>query len=146
MGVGGPVDKYRPDQQRYQAVHQNFRTAMAAPAALPEFQGNVVAVLTEEYWDMEVVELREREEKIKPQVDEIDDEMKAGKLSREEGKAAQGKLYGEIFKPREMVILKESTSNFDFHYMGSARIMAQIGKAFAEAMADLLKEDRSAAK
>jgi len=26
---------------------------MAAPTALPEFKGNVAAVLTETYWDME---------------------------------------------------------------------------------------------
>jgi alpha-galactosidase len=146
MGVGGPVDEYRPDQQRYKCVHQNFRTAMAAPAALPEFQGNVVAVLTEQYWDMDVVELREKEKTIKQQVDGINDEMKAGKLSREEGKAALDRLYAETFSPREMVILKESTSNFDFHYMGSAKIMAQIGKGFAEAMVDLLKENNSPEK
>ena len=84
--------------------------------------------------------MREREKKIKQQVDEINNQMKAGKLSREEGKAALDKLYAETFNPRELVILKESTSNFDFHYMGSAKIMAQIGKGFAEAMADLLKK------
>ena len=143
MGVGGPVDKYGPEQQRYKAVHQNFRLAMAAPAALPEFQGNVAAVLTEKYWDMDVVALREREKKIKPQVDEINRKVKQGELPRDEGKAALAKLYAKTFTPRELVILKESTSNFDFHYMGSAKIMAQIGKAFAEAMAELLKKQGS---
>ncbi len=71
-------------------------------------------------------------------MDEINNEMKEGKLSREEGKAALDKLYAETFTPREMVILKESTSNFDFHYMGSAKIMAQIGKGFAEAMVEMM--------
>lgn len=139
MGVGGPVEKYAPDQQRYKSVHQNFRLAMAAPAARPEFKGNVVAVLTEDYWDMEVVELRAREKAIKPQVDEINSQVKAGTLTREAGKAAADKLYAETFTPRELQILKNSTSNFDFHYMGSAKIMAQIGKGLAEAMATMLK-------
>jgi hypothetical protein len=139
MGVGGPIDKYPPEQQRYKGIHHNFRMAMAAPAALPKFKGNVVAVLTEKYWDMEVFELRARENTIKQKRDEIDDEMKDGKLSREEGKAALEKLYAEIFSPREMVILRESTSNFDFHYMGSAKIMAQIGKGFAEAMVEIME-------
>ena len=67
MGVGGPIDEYPPEQQRYKGIHQNFRMAMAAPAALPEFKGNVVAVPTAEYWDMEVVALRARESTIKPQ-------------------------------------------------------------------------------
>jgi alpha-galactosidase len=139
MGVGGPVDQYRPDQQRYKNIHQNFRNAMAAPAALPEFRGNVIAVPTEKYWDMEVVALREREKQIKPQVDEINNKMKEGELGREEGKMALDKLYAETFTPRELVVLKESTSNFDFHYMGSAKIMAQIGKGFAEAMFGMMQ-------
>ena len=57
MGVGGPIEKYGPDQQRYQGIHGAFRKAMAAPAAMPEFEGNVKAVLTEKYWDPELNEL-----------------------------------------------------------------------------------------
>jgi len=139
MGVGGPVDDYSLEQQRYKAIHHNFRMAMAAPAALPEFKGNVLAVLTEEYWDMDVVELREREKKIEQEVEEINSQMKEGRLTREKGKAALDKLYAETFTRREMDILKKSTSNFDFHYMGSAKIMAQIGKGFAEAMVEMME-------
>jgi alpha-galactosidase len=47
LGVGGPTSKYGPDQQRYKSTHQNFRDAMAAPAKLPEFNGNVATVLAE---------------------------------------------------------------------------------------------------
>lgn len=140
MGVGGPVEKYAPDQQRYKGVHQNFRLTMAAPAALPEFKGNVAAVLTEKYWDMEVVALRAREKTIKPKADEINKQVKAGTLTRENAKAATDKLYAETFAPRDLQILKNSTSNFEFHYMGSAKIMAQIGKGFAEAMEKMLDE------
>jgi alpha-galactosidase len=139
MGVGGPVEKYGPDQKREKTVHQNFRLAMAAPAALPEFKGSVTNVMTEHYWDMEVVELRAREKTIKPKLDEINNRVKAGTLSRESGKAAEEKLYAEIFTPRDLRILRESTSNFDFHYMGSAKIVAQIGKGFAEAMAAMME-------
>jgi hypothetical protein len=42
-------------------------------------------------------------------------------------------------KQTPLLILRNSTSNFDFHYMGSAKIMAQIGKGFAEAMAALVR-------
>jgi alpha-galactosidase len=126
MGVGGPIEMYSPEQQRYKGVHGNFRDAMAAPAALPEFRGNVVAVQTAEYWDMEVVALRTREAR-----------MKDGELSREEGEAALERLYSSIFSARELVILRESTSNAEYHYLGSARIVARIGKAFAEAMVEL---------
>jgi alpha-galactosidase len=141
MGVGGPVEKYGPDQQRYKATHQNFRLAMAAPAALPEFKGTVTNVFTEQYWDMEVTALREREKTLKPRVDEINKQVKAGTLTREAGKAAENELYAATFNPRELRILRESTSNFEFHYLGSAKIMAQIGKGFAEAMAALLNHN-----
>jgi alpha-galactosidase len=113
--------------------------AMAAPAALPEFQGNVAAVLTEQYWDVEAAALRARENKIKEQRDQINGRVKKGELSREEGKAALDKLYAGLFTARELVILRESISNQEYHYMGSAKIMAQVGKAFAEALVDLME-------
>ncbi|MGM0491162.1 MAG: hypothetical protein ACQESR_30920, partial [Planctomycetota bacterium] len=105
---GGPVDKYAPAQQRYKDVHQNFRMAMAAPADLPEFQDNVAAVWTEKYWDMDVVELRAREKRIKENKDEINDKVEEGKLSREEGNAALEKLHAKVFTPRELSLLPEN--------------------------------------
>jgi hypothetical protein len=47
MGAGGPTADYGKNQQRYLTTHQGFRDAMAAPASMPEFKGNVTAVLTE---------------------------------------------------------------------------------------------------
>jgi hypothetical protein len=44
----------------------------------------------------------------------------------------------EVLPLKDREILK-GASNGDYHYMGSAKIMAQIGKAFAEAMAELQK-------
>ncbi|WP_253159086.1 sialate O-acetylesterase [Stieleria tagensis] len=134
MGVGGPTQDYGPDQQRHKATHQHFRDAMAAPAELPEFSDNVVTVLTEVYWDKEVAELRRRENAIKPMIDMIKQSMKRSEISRSEGQEKIDRLYNETFSPRERELLQKSTSNFDFHYMGSAGIMAQIGKAFAEAL------------
>ena len=113
---------------------------MAAPASMPEFKGNVAAVRTEQYWDMELVELRTREEKFKAKRDEINAAVKAKKMTRQEGEAALEKLYASEFNPKELKLLKESVSNAAFHYLGSARIMTQIGKGFAEAMGDLMGE------
>ena len=95
--------------------------------------------LTEKYRHMEVVELRHREKKIKQKLGEISNEMQDDKLTHEEGKAAIEDLYAETFTPREMEILKKSTSNFDFHYMGSAKIKAQIGKGFADAVVKMME-------
>jgi hypothetical protein len=51
LGVGGESDNL------------SFREAMAAPAALPEFQGNVIAVETAPFWDrdIEAAEPKQRE-------------------------------------------------------------------------------------
>ena len=110
---------------------------MAAPAALPEFKGNVAAVLTENYWDMELVGLRARESKIKQKARTLQSERK---LSRAGQNAALEKLRNEEFSAREMEILVKGVSNQEYHYLGSAKIMAQIGKGFAEAMARIRKQ------
>ncbi|MFO8013597.1 MAG: sialate O-acetylesterase [Phycisphaerae bacterium] len=136
MGAGGPTDKYPPRKMRYKAIHDNFRAAMAAPADLPEFKDNVAAVRTEKYWDMELVALKARDATIRQELEELKEQ---GSLTREEEKAALEKRRAEAFTPREIEMLTRSTSNFEFHYWGSAKIMAQIGKGFAEAMADLMK-------
>lgn len=134
MGVNGPTRLYGPDQKRYLATHQNFRDAMAAPAGLPEFRGTVAAVLTENYWDLEVSALRTRERAIKEEEKKL---QKEGKLSREEREEAIEKRYAETFNEKELILLRESVSNAEFHYLGSARIISQIGKGFAEAMSEL---------
>ena len=139
LGVGGPTSEYGPDQQRYTSIHQNFRDAMAAPAALPEFQGNVAAVLTENFWDMEVVRLRNKEQTIKPTIKETQESIKSGKLARETGEKSIEELYAKTFSETELEILRKSTSNFEFHYLGSAGIMTQIGKGFAEAIVPMLQ-------
>ncbi len=137
LGVGGPVGQYLPSQQRYKAVHQNFRDAMAAPAEWPEFKGNVANVLTEKYWDMELAGLRAREAEINQKVKEL---RSAGQLSREEQKSAEAMSRRKEFTERELEILQKGVSNMEFHYLGSAKIMAQIGKGFAQAMAELEKK------
>jgi Carbohydrate esterase, sialic acid-specific acetylesterase len=88
----------------------SFRKAMAAPAMLPEFQGNVAAVETAPFWD-----------------DDLD-----ALATKEENKAT---LTSE-----EQKRLKAGVSNGGYHYLGAAKILAPIGKAFAEAMKKLISE------
>ena len=100
LGVGGPTAEY--DSPRYKGVHQNFRDAMAAPAELPEFKGNVTAVLTEKFWDKKLETVRSMKER-----------------NTEEEEIAKG------------------ASNQGFHYLGAAKILGQIGKAFADALVEM---------
>ena len=134
LGVGGPTSEYGPDQQRYKATHQNFRDAMAAPAQLPEFKGNVAAVLTEKYWDQELTAAKAKENEIKQRAKKLAAE---GKLKPAEEKAALETLRIEVLTERERLVLEKGISNAEFHYLGSAKILGGIGRSLAEAMAEL---------
>jgi len=134
LGVGGPVAEYGPDQQRYKSTHENFRSAMAAPAKRDEFQGNVVAVLTEKYWDRELTTLRAKENELRQQAKKVAADEK---LKPAEERARFEKLRAEVLTERERKVLETGVSNAEFHYLGSAKILGGIGKGFAEAMADI---------
>lgn len=139
MGVGGPVAEYGPDQQRYKATHQNFRDAMVAPAKLPEFNGNVAAVLTEKYWDRELTVLKAKENALKQQAKKLATE---GKMKPAEERALFEKMRAEQLTERERKVLEIGISNFEFHYLGSAKILGGIGKGLAEAMSQLMGQAR----
>ena len=132
MGAGGPIAKYGPDQKRYAGIHGEFRKAMAAPAKMPEFKGNVTAVFTENYWDLQLSELVNRNGKVNAKRREL---SKDQTLTREQRDKAVANYTGKLFTKRELKILQTGTSNAAYHYLGSAKILAQIGKAFANALA-----------
>ena len=134
LGVGGPVADYGPDQQRYKATHQNFRDAMAAPAQLPEFKGNVATVLAEKYWDQELTAAKAKENAIKQQAKKL---AKEGNMTPADEKTALEKLRAEGLTERERLVLEKGISNAEFHYLGSAKILGGVGKGLAEAMARL---------
>ena len=134
LGVGGPTAAYGPDQQRYKATHQIFRDAMAAPAQLPEFKGNVATVLAEKYWDQELTATKAKENAIKQQAKKLAAE---GKLTPADEKAALEKLRAEGLSERERQVMEKGISNLEFHYLGSAKILGGVGKGLAEGMAEL---------
>jgi len=138
MGVDGVLDLKNPG--RYTAVHHEFRMAMAAPANLPEFKGNVSAVFTEKYWDAQLGELVQRWEKVKNKSRAL---QKDQTLSKEQQTAALEAYKAELFTPEELALKEAGISNAAYHYLGSAKIMAGIGKAFAEAIVHMKEESIS---
>lgn len=135
MGAGGPTNEYK--HKRYVATHQNFRDAMAAPAQLPEFKGNVTAVLTEKYWDMELSELKSKDSKLNQEMKKIQSDKK---LKGKELQELRAQLRKKEFTDLELQKLKIGVSNAEYHYLGSGKIMAGIGVGFAEAVLDLQPE------
>jgi hypothetical protein len=143
LGVNGPIGEgYNP---RYKTTHQNFRDAMAAPAKLAEFKGNVTAVLTEKYWDQALGTIEKKLGQVKLMARSL--RSKAKGSPNEDGKmtAAQQKEYlaeyrAKLISPQEDAMWKAGVSNAGFHYLGCAKTMALIGQAFAEAILEMEKK------
>ena len=136
MGIGGLKEDKKPGDQKY------FRQAQAAPTLLPEFQGNVVAVQTAAYWDDDLDSLQKRMEALWPKVDAkaAEEVKKNPKMTGEELSAFKMKVMDENFTPEQQKRLK-GVSNGGYHYLGAAKIMAPIGKAFAEALVEMRRQN-----
>jgi alpha-galactosidase len=143
LGVGGVIgDDYSP---RYKTTHANFRTAMAAPAKLPEFKGNVTTVRTALYWDKPLAEIEAKRGKVKAMSRAL--RMKSKGQPNEDGKMtpAQQREYlkkysAKMVTPKDEAMWKSGASNGGYHYLGCAKTMALIGKAFAEAIVKMDKK------
>ena len=131
MGVGGRIADYGPEQQRYANVHNEFRLAMAAPTKLPEFKDNVTAVLTENYWDGQLAELSRRWQLVKKRQRELRDDPTVSDADRQRELES---FTHQLYSKEELQILETGKSNAEYHYLGSGKFMAQIGRAFADAV------------
>ena len=145
MGVGGPLDKYA--SPRYVPIHGSFREAMVAPASLPEFKGNVMAVPTAPFWDMRLQELEDKQGKVKQMAGFLkskhkDHPNKDGSMDAQAQKTYLDKYRRKLISEEDESYAKIARSNAAYHYFGSAKTMARIGKAFAEAMIEMEKQVR----
>ena len=138
MGVGGPVDG--PDAEpRTKEIQRTFRAAMAAPASMPEFRGSVFAVKTAPYWDTDLAKIEKKLGKVHQMAQFLrtkhkDHANKDGKMSPKQQQAWLKNYRSEVLTPEEETEWKRGGSNGDYHYLGSAKTMALIGKAFADSL------------
>jgi alpha-galactosidase len=140
-----------------------FRKAMAAPAEMPEFKGNVAAVNTTDFWDEKLGELEERKsvtsvkrgkqkdtedkyaalrEKIAPLQKELDtlNEQKGKDRNKKKIEELQQKIQDTLFTPEEREYIAKNRSNQGYHYLGSAKTYSRIGKALANAIVEMGKK------
>ena len=127
-----------------------FKNAMAAPAQLPEFKGNVVAVWTDQYWDDRLGELMDRSWRWKSpgsdtkyaelgaKLQPIEDQMKNTTDKQQLG-ALRTQFDQTLYTPEEKKLRDKAISNKGYHYLGSPKIIGGIGKAFAEATVEAMK-------
>ena len=143
MGVGGPIEQY--SNPRYKVTHGNFRAAMAAPTKLPEFKGNVVAVRTGLYWDKPLEAIADKFGLVKTMSHHLRNKSKGqpnedGKMTPQQQREYIEEYRAKVITPKDEAMWKRGASNAGYHYLGCAKTMALIGKAFAEAMLEMAKK------
>jgi len=121
-----------------------FRTAMAAPAALPEFEGNVVAIETAPFWSEELGAIAEKKEKVSQMAHLLKSKNKKeanadGTMTEQQQRDFVKAYEAKMITPAEAAAWKRGASNGGYHYLGCAKTFALMGKAFAEANLQLMK-------
>jgi alpha-galactosidase len=123
---------------------QAFRKAMAAPAALPEFKGNVVAIETAPFWSEELAAIAEKKEKVSQMAHLLKSRNKKeanadGTMTEQQQRDYVKAYEAKIITPAEAAAWKRGASNGGYHYLGCAKTFALMGKAFAEANLAMLR-------
>lgn len=130
IGLNGDFS-VKPNDQ-FVSLLTSLRKAQADTAKLNEFKGSVISIDTSKYWDNELEELQGRWSKFKGITRPIERD-KSLKGEKREQAIVEGRR--KVYTDEEWEKITKGTSHAGYHYMGSAKIYAQIGKAFAEAMA-----------
>ncbi len=140
IGVMG-IDGMKGDKK---APMMHFRNVQRTVPALDEFKGNVFAVETAPFWDDDLDALAQRKERVYGKLEQ--EFKKTPKNTEAEKETARKKALDEEFKPEELKRLKTGVSNGGYHYLGAAKILAPIGKAFADALLDPPPAEKPPAK
>jgi len=136
MGVGG---------KDANEGNLEFRKAMAAPAALPEFNGNVMAVPTSPFWDEPLAAIQAKYDKVRQMAYLLRTENKNaanadGSMSKDEQRAYLRKYEAELVGPDEVALRTRGASNAGYHYLGCAKTIALMGESFAKAILEMRDE------
>ncbi|MDZ4848780.1 MAG: sialate O-acetylesterase [Pirellulaceae bacterium] len=116
-----------------------FREAMAAPAVLTEFKGNVVAVETAPFWSDELAAIGDKRGKVSEmarllRIKHTNYGNKDGTMTDAQQREYMTKFEAELITPAEAALWQRGASNQGYHYLGCAKTFALMGRAFAEAM------------
>jgi Carbohydrate esterase, sialic acid-specific acetylesterase len=129
MGIGGA----KPNEHI-----TAFREAMAAPAALPEFQENVIAVQTAPFWAEELGAIADKKDEVRQMAYLLKSKNKSqanadGSMSEQQQREYLKQFEAKLISPAEVALWERGASNQGYHYLGCAKTFALMGKAFAEA-------------
>ena len=117
---------------------------MAAPALLPEFAGNVVAVQTAPFWSEELAAIDAKRGKVSQMSNFLNSKHKDhanadGTMTDEQKREYLKKYEAVTITPAEAALWKRGASNGGYHYLGCAKTFALMGQAFAEATLEMMR-------
>ena len=121
---------------------QAFRQAMAAPAAMPEFAGRVVAVETAPFWAEELAAIDAKRGQVRQMRHFLDSKHKdhanaGGGMTEEQKRAHMKKFEDGLITPADIALWERGASNAGYHYLGCAKTFARMGRAFAKALLEI---------
>ena len=124
-----------------------FREAMAAPALLAEFKGNVMAVATAPFWSEELGAIANKRDQVGGMAFSLKNKgqrgpNKDGNMTAQQQKEYLRKYESDLISPAETALWKRGASNAGYHYLGCAKTFALMGKAFAEANLKMMEFHR----
>jgi alpha-galactosidase len=119
-----------------------FRQAMAAPAAQPEFRGNVVAVETAPFWSAELAAIDDKRDQVRQMSyflnSQHQDHANAdGRMTEQQKREYLEQYEATLISPAEAALWQRGASNGGYHYLGCAKTFALMGRSFAEALLNL---------
>ena len=122
-----------------------FREAMAAPAAMPEFKDNVVAVQTAPFWDEKLGAIADKHDRVRQmeyllKVKDKNNANADGAVNEQQQRDYVKEYEAKLISPEEAATWKRGASNAGYHYLGCAKTFALMGKAFAEATLQMSKD------
>jgi len=122
-----------------------FRQAMAAPAALDEFKGNVVAVETAPFWDEKLGAIADKQDQVRQMAYLLKTKNKGqanadGSMTEQQQRDYVKRYEAKLITAEEAALWKRGASNAGYHYLGCAKTFALMGKAFAEACLRLMHD------
>lgn len=130
MGIDGQGEGVK-------APMMNFRQAQLIPTLLPEFKGNVTAVQTAPFWSEELAAIDEKRGRVNQEAHLIRSKdknrpNKDGTMTKEQQQEYLKDFEAKLISPAETALWKRGGSNGGYHYLGCAKTLALLGKAFAE--------------
>lgn len=130
MGFGG----LKPNQHT-----AKFRTAMAAAAQLPEFEGNVAAVETAPFWDAPPSAVADKYDQVQQmeyylRTKHKDHANADGNMPPAEQRDFIKGYTDGLISPEEAALWKQGASHLGYHCLGCAKTLALMGRSFADTL------------